>query len=187
MILSATISAITAVSLVLSYQIVNNEAQTVYIADNVPKIASDGGHIFSATNAYVMLAENKRLILSKEVIAIPPGIKAERPAMPYFRALQPGETVIGHIEVQLPARAEHPYISFNYADRPIDIAEISIRIGYLRSANFQSREVVVYPKRINDSPFFAADYGNVLKHQRILDYSLRLNSPIKAFAISRIR
>lgn len=181
MILTATITALTATSLTIGYDLVNDHKTTIYVADMLYAVAPDGGHRPDPTLAYAVAQVDGSLILSKELVPIPPGIKAERPEMPYFVAMQPGERRSGTIVLAQPIAPFHPYRAFTTAAAPQPVTNVTVRFGYLEADTFRKGEIVVEPR---PSGLFVADYGNALAHQKIATVTLRPPAGVTALAVT---
>lgn len=163
--LTLSVKTITAAYIALSYQVTNTEATDIYVADLLYRPAAGDSLSADPRVAYVMPQADGTLFTGKLIMGIPDGMKVESPDLPYFRRLQPGQTLSGEIVLANPAEAFHPYDSYRLGDTPQPVQRIVLQIGIIRGSDLKPGEATLSPAPQVGPDFFKPDYGFGLDYQ----------------------
>jgi hypothetical protein len=116
----------------ISYEVRNHGRQPVWLLDRIFKITPSGFPQAEPSRAYVSI-QRSRVVLSKQLHAIPELLGVESPEVPGVTSLPPGGRVTGQAVIPLPLRESMPY----HHGPPIpglplsEAQEVRLRVSYL--------------------------------------------------------
>jgi hypothetical protein len=121
---------------VLGYEFRNLSAQTAYLFNVLARTGAGGGLEADGNLVYVE-AGGGRVLLSKKIIAVPRGMRVEKPEVPYVTRVAAGESFREKLELRLPLEPWSPYVETRAGEgekgEPVEM-ETWFELGYFLAA-----------------------------------------------------
>lgn len=169
--LDVPLAAAEAGQLILSYQVINELKDPIYLVNRLflwtrQGLTLDPNYI----NTEVL---DGRLRLSKSFVDIPDDVRAEAAEVPYLSEVAPGSIFVEVVEVPLPLEPFHPYNALERRKKVHLFEQVELAIGWLPEGAVD----VHLDLGTDDQPLLAADHRQVRAGQELLVAELPISVP----------
>ena len=151
----------------VDYKFSNLSAKNIFLFDKQYNLV-DGRAVVDESKCYTLLSD-KKLILFRGVLVIPPYVQVEIPDMPYAQKVKPGESISTAFEIMYPVIYKNPY-DWVEKEEVIAVKEYSLSLGYVISNDgiLDKYEKV----KIADQELYAFNYADIIGIQKLISSNL---------------
>jgi len=164
--LEASLEDFSEQGLTISYELKNGRATPVYVFNLLYETDPRGERTLNPELGYCYEDEGT-IRVGKFLVPIPPGIKAESPAIPYLDPLPPEASLKSKIRLALPLRRFHPYYPVLEEGDTAQTSRLKLTIGLLDPSRAGPKDALISPARGAGEGHFVCDYGLGIQYQEL--------------------
>ena len=151
-------------SLNFSYQITNENANRIYVINELFHRRGAAGFQVDSNVVYASLDVDMTLNLSKQLIDIPDMMKVEAPETPYVTPFESGQSLDESLQLPLPILPKDPYEPQEESETPKSVSSFFFSVGYV----IEDEPLEVKPTTLPDgSRHLRPWYSDVVRRQRL--------------------
>jgi len=174
--LEATLEVDSAGGATLAYTFQNGSAQNAYVFNLIYEDIGDDNMFLANPNAVYVQADGESVLLSKEVIPVPPTLLVEKPFIPCATLVEAGATTKEIIHLSLPLRPWHHYLMLedeDFADEPVELPP-SFELGFFLATPEADKLAKTVKTPVGEAKYFYPFSASSQKLLRVGPFTAKL-------------